>query len=146
MSSGKRVLASPGVSALADAIRGAIGAGPEDTVMVTLPQFTRDPTEPGPKAAPRDRAGFDALRDLGEDALQALRLRRWGRRDENRDGTETGPMLWLFPGEWYPYLPAGLPVVDIFWKEETFAPGATDDDIRFGCLSFGIVRNADLVQ
>jgi hypothetical protein len=47
--------------------------------------------------------------------------------------------LRLLPGEWYKQIPAGYEIADIFGEREEFAPGITDDDIRFGCLSFGIL-------
>ena len=36
-------------------------------------------------------------------------------------------------------LPDGYEVTDIFWEVEPFKRGQTDDDMRFGVLSFGIV-------
>lgn len=113
----------------------------DDTELVFVtPQFTRPQGEPGPAAPPADRAAFEALASLSESALRELGLRPWGRQHEHADGTESGPMLWLFPGEWYPKIPNGLPIVDISFDEERFALGQTDDDIRLGCLSFGILR------
>ena len=44
----------------------------------------------------------------------------------------------LFPCEWYDVIPTGYMVTDIFGEAEPFIPGKTDDDKRFGCLSFGI--------
>jgi len=53
-------------------------------------------------------------------------------------------VLWVYPGEWYNRIPAGLDVVDIFGTEERFVPGITDNDIRFGCLPYGFVREEDI--
>lgn len=105
-----------------------------------LPQFTRPDGEPGPAAPPADREAFDALSTLPDTALEELGLRPWGREFEHDDGTETGRTLWLFPGEWYSAIPAGLPVVDINFRVRAFAPGKTDNDIRFGCLAYGIAK------
>jgi hypothetical protein len=120
-------------------IRAAIGAGPSEPVEVMTPQFTRPAGEPGPASPPADLAAFVALATLPDTALKELGLRRWGRQHEHADGSETGPMLWLFPGEWYSAIPEGLPIVDINFNAERFRLGQTDDDIRFGCLSFGIL-------
>jgi len=32
-------------------------------------------------------------------------------------------------------------VVDIFGEKEKFIKGVTDDDIRFGCLSYGFIQH-----
>jgi hypothetical protein len=151
----KKVLAKAGESDVAAAIRRAIGAGPDEEVQVTVPQFQRCPREglpaqrkaprspgdPGPQSAPKDLAGFEALRGLSEDELQALGLRRWG-RDEDRG--DRGPMLWLFPGEWYEAIPDGFLVIGLSFKQKAFVRGKSDDDIRFGCLPYGIVRVGDV--
>lgn len=122
-------------------IREAIGAADDAPVLVSTPQFTRESDEPGPASPPADREAFEALRELPASALRELGLRQWGRRDEHEDGTETGPMLWLLPGEWYSAIPAGLRVTTITFRDEAFIPGQTDDDIRFGCLAYGIIKD-----
>lgn len=48
---------------------------------------------------------------------------------------------YLFPGEWYEFIPENFPVVDIFGKKEKFVKGESSNDIRFGCLAFGFIRN-----
>jgi hypothetical protein len=122
-------------------IREIIGVGPAEEVIITTPQFTRPKGDPAPAAPPADRAAFEALWDLPASALLELGLRRWGRQfEDDATGTESGPMLWLFPGEWYSKIPAGLPIVDINFRQETFVPSETDNDIRFGCLAFGILK------
>lgn len=78
-----------------------------------------------PAAPPKD---FDALRSMTKDQLQELGMREWD---------EEG--LMLFPGEWYDFIPAGYEIVTITYSKEKFKPGKTDDDIRFGCLSYGIM-------
>jgi len=51
--------------------------------------------------------------------------------------------IWLIPGEWFDILPNGYEFTDIFGQTEVFDHARTDDDIRFGCLSFGIRRPVD---
>lgn len=46
----------------------------------------------------------------------------------------------LFPSEWYNYIPDGFEIVDIFGKKEKFQKGITDNGKSFGCLAFGFVR------
>ena len=145
-----------GVTPEADAIRDAVGAGDDDEIQVTTPQFTRPKGEPGPAAPPSTPDDWEALRQASRQELKergcrcwsALvevdettatgRARRRGSRYEDVDGGGTHE-LWLLPGEWYSSIPRGFAIIDIFGTDETFEPGKTDDDIRFGCLSFGIV-------
>lgn len=108
-------------------------------IEIITPQFTRtDGTTPVP--APVGPDGFDLLYTMSDAELYALGLRRWGRQ-EDRNGVEFGPMLWLFPGEWYKSIPTGYEIVDINFNTELFVPGVSDDDIRLGCLPFGILRD-----
>ena len=59
------------------------------------------------------------------------------------DDAEFGPVLMLFPGEWYRHIPSGYEVVDIMFQKEPFCLGETDDDIRYGCLSYGVLAEDD---
>ena len=68
---------------------------------------------------------FDMLKTLPPETLYNIGLQKW----------EEGH--WLYPSEWYKFIPAGYIVTDINGKDEAFIPGITDDDIRFGCLSYG---------
>jgi hypothetical protein len=75
-------------------------------------------------------------------ALKELGCRVWNDPREADDEFDGGTLL-LFPGEWYPRIPADFPIVTINGCAERFVPGVTDDDIRFGCLAYGIlVRGA----
>lgn len=111
-------------------------------IQIVTPQFTRLENEPKPAQAPSGKAGFDALHNLSETALHRLGMRRWGRDDGEyrREGQATGKVLWVFPGEWYDSIPEGYPLVSIFYETKLFQKGKTDDDIRFGCLAYGILR------
>lgn len=46
----------------------------------------------------------------------------------------------LFPGEWYNSIPDGFVVVGLFGEKYPFQKGVSDDDIRSGCLPYGILR------
>lgn len=126
-------------SKLAAEIRTAIGAGSDDVEIMT-PQFERPVGEPDAAQPPVDRAGFDALRMFSDEKLIRLGMRRWGREHENGRGEEWGRMLWLFPSEWYDSIPEGYPIISIMFQKEPFVRGETDNDIRFGCLAFGILH------
>jgi hypothetical protein len=120
---------------LAAEIREAIGAGPDEEVHITTPQFERDPGQPEPAAAPTD---WEALRTMTRIELKELGCGTWNDPKEPDDEFD-GKVLMLFPGEWYQSIPAGYVVTDIFNEDEEFVRGQTDDDIRFGCLSYGIL-------
>lgn len=46
----------------------------------------------------------------------------------------------LFPGEWYNLIPDGFMVVGLSGERYQFQKGKSDDDIRFGCLPYGLTR------
>jgi len=48
--------------------------------------------------------------------------------------------LFLFPGEWYDYIPNGFKITSISMNPITFINGQSDDDTRFGCLPYGVIK------
>lgn len=110
---------------------------PEKLTIVT-PQFEREPGAPTPAPAPSD---WDGLKEMDVTALRELGCRRWNDPSLAEDGDEVfgGKTLMLFPGEWYRHIPEGFPIVGISGEREHFEPGVADDDIRFGCLPYGIL-------
>jgi len=74
-------------------------------------------------------------------ALRELGLRPWNdpRNPDPEDRVFGGKILMLFPGEWYCHIPPGFGIVDISGNREQFQPGVTDDDIRIGCLAYGLL-------
>jgi len=114
-----------------------------DVVFVT-PKFERSPSDPTPGAPPMD---WDALRDMDMQALKEIGLRPWNDpntndKDERKEDEAMfgrRGVLMLLPGEWYRHIPRGFIVVDISGNREEFEPHVTDDDIRYGCLAYGIV-------
>jgi hypothetical protein len=123
------VLAPKGENDLADRIREAIGADDDEVVEIVTPQFER---RDGVDVdwVPDTKMDIYGLTDAGDETLKELGLRRW-----NDD-------LWLFPAEWYDYIPDGTLVEDINGFVEEFSHGQTDDDRRFGVLAYGI-RNGE---
>ncbi len=76
---------------------------------------------------------YDESIGLTKDDLWSLGLRFWSMEE----GTEKE--LWLFPHSYYEHIPVGFPIVFMGFKKGEFMPGATDRDLRFGCLTFGIL-------
>lgn len=50
--------------------------------------------------------------------------------------------IYLIPGEWYNSIPDNYPLTSITGRIEPFKKGKTDNDIRFGCLAYGIRRKS----
>lgn len=113
-----------------DRIRDAIGAEEGDDIVIQTPQFERtDGKEPADPPLAED--AFEQLRDLDADELTELGLQNW-------DGD-----LYLLPAEWYPHIPEGSEFTSIMGRKVEFEPGETDNDRRFGALSYGFVVGMD---
>ena len=78
---------------------------------------------------------FNEVKNLPKETLHALGCRHF-------NTTKHGE-LWLFPGEWFAYLPPGLEITNIFGITGTFNPDTTDSDTRMGCLAFGVMLPND---
>lgn len=48
--------------------------------------------------------------------------------------------LMLIPGTLFNSIPEGYSVVDISYKKEKFKKSTADNDARFGCLAYGVLR------
>lgn len=111
------------------------------SIEIITPVFERPPDQPAPACPPSDAEGWDELRSLSVNTLREMGLMPWNDPAKPDDGdpvllrTHT---LMLLPGEWYPHVPEGFEVVTIAGKRERFEQHVTDDDIRYGCLAFGI--------
>lgn len=92
------------------------------------PQFERTDGKTIDKF-PQSAEEIDRLKTASKEELKALGLQLWD--EESR--------LYLFPSDWYNYIPEGYMITDISGKVEAFQKGVTDDDIRFGALAYGIV-------
>ena len=66
--------------------------------------------------------------DLDVETARELRMAKW---DEDSD-------LWLFPLWLVPALPDGLEVITISGQHMTIGEDTLDNDIRFGCVAYGI--------
>ncbi len=103
--------------------RDAVGAKPGEAIEIITPQFNRSKNDPAPGAPPAD---WNTLRTMSRQQLQAIGLRQW-------EGS-----LMLLPGEWYSFIPDGFELVCINGEVAPFKHGETDNDIRFGCLAYGL--------
>jgi hypothetical protein len=118
-------------------LREAIGAGPDEQLEFVTPQFERPEGQPAPAPCP-DRATFDRMSDMSPGELLKLGMRPWNDPSEE-DDEFNGRVLWLLPGEWYDQLPEGYPFVGLCNEPSPFQRGVSDNDIRFGCLPYGVL-------
>lgn len=96
-------------------------------IKIIIPQFHR--TDGIVPVHPENRKEwFDALKKLPHEILVRMGLGVW--REKH----------YLYPGTWYNFIPEGYQVIDINGKEEKFYKGETDNDIRFGCLAYGFIK------
>jgi len=109
-----------------DALRSAIGAEPGEVVEIVTPQFHRSPDMPPAPALPATDEDWGRLCCM---TPQEAKERGFG----NWDGG-----LFLFPGDWYPYIPAWLEVEDICGERSRWGDEERDDDIRWGSLAYGV--------
>ena len=69
---------------------------------------------------------------LAELTIIQLQNAGFGRYDDH---------LWLFPLGWFDKIPNGFECVGIDGKKFEFNSQTTDNDVRYGCLAFGILRH-----
>lgn len=121
-------------SELERAIRDALGVEEKEPIELEFitPQFERqDDIQPADPSS-WDREAWEALSEMSGDALKALGCRRWEAVGESQSHM-------LFPGEWYDHIPEGLEVLNILGDRRGFSKEHHSDDIRFGCLAYGVV-------
>lgn len=114
----------------AEDLANAIGLQPGEKLEITTPQFHR--TDSVQVSEPELTA--DEWCNLGK--LPLARVRQMGCQmwDEDAKGIH-----WLFPAQWYPYIPNGTKIVYISGDDGHFVRGETDDDMRFGALAYGFI-------
>jgi len=111
----------------------AIGLAPGEKAVFITPQFTRTDGRVV-TYFPRTRKEFDLIKMLRPESLVKIGCQVW---DEHRFTKEKH---WLFPQEWYQCIPNGMEVITISGRKEKFQRGKTDDDIRYGALSYGFIQ------
>lgn len=116
----------------AEKFRRAIGAKPGEAVEFATPQFKRTDGRVV-TYTPNTPEEYAALPLLPAFALREIGCGVWNKGD--------GKTHWLYPAEWYNHIPAGTPLVCIDGDTETFEPGKTDDDRRFGMLAYGFMQD-----
>jgi len=129
-----------------DALILALGIEPGDTIEITGSQHHRD-YDLEIDFIPKTEKELKAIIEYSDpENLKKMGIQVWATYDQEKEDGEDmylkpGEIHYLLPGEWYKHLPEGYEFVSIFGDKEIFKPGQSDDDIRFGCLSYGFIRN-----
>lgn len=106
------------------------GLQPGDQIEFITPQF--ECTDGMQVPVPVDFDDWENLHKKDDATLTALGFGVWDETEHEKH--------WLFPKEWYDIIPDGYQITSIFREQETFKRGETDNDYRFGCLSFGFIQ------
>ncbi len=121
------LLAFGDTNPIAKKIRELLSVGDFEEVGVVLPQFERiDGKEI--TYVPTTIAEYDALKNAPGNILKDIGLGQWDDK------------IWLYPVEWYDYIPEGYEVVFISGESEKFQKGVIDNDRRYGCSAFGLSK------
>ena len=108
----------------------AIGVEPGQSVEFIGPQFTRTDGL-AVTYIPKTTEEYLALPKMKPENLKKIGCQVWD--------VAGGKPHWLYPREWYEHIPAGHQILDINGNVESFEPGKTDNDIRFGALAYGFL-------
>lgn len=118
-------------SPLAKIIRDCLGVGDYEQVRCVLPTFERTDSK-RITYIPKTKQQFDDLKKAPDDILVDIGMQKWKKN------------IWLFPFEWYDSIPEGYEIITIMGKIKHFEHGVTDDDMRFGALSFGVCHGDNI--
>ena len=111
----------------------ALNLKPLDKVTISTPVFERqDEIKVDPPV--KTVLYFDDLHNMTEDYLKSIGCQIW----EIDKASKT--IHWLYPAEWYDYIPENYLVTDICGRDKEFKHGVTDNDRRFGALSYGFIQ------
>jgi len=106
-----------------------------DLVNITTPQFTRVDGRVV-SYIPQSLEEYEALKFMTQESLEEIGCQKW---EQNKE-----IIHWLYPWEWYDYIPEGLKVIDICGCSEEFKKGFIDDDQRFGALPYGFIQKRSI--
>lgn len=106
-----------------------------EVALYELPEGLKKEVEACSKAITKEipwdtwRERIDKHLGVPTDVLLALGFRPWNDGD---------PELWLIPFWLMPHIPDGFPVAAIDGEHLAWDKNRIDDDVRFGCLAYGI--------
>ncbi|MFY0481648.1 hypothetical protein ACI6PS_03510 [Flavobacterium sp. PLA-1-15] len=127
-----------------------LGIKPGDKIEITGSQHYRD-YKLEIDFIPADKMELEAIIATASDEnLMKMGVCLWTTYDDeiqdkkplNEMYLTPGQKHFLFPAEWYDSIPNGFEIIDIYGNKVKFVQGTTDRDSRFGCLSFGFIRDS----
>ncbi len=115
----------------ADKLAQALGVGKGGEIEITTPVHNRTD---GVIVSylPNTLQEYQKMHELSEETLLKIGCQLW---DE-----EGGVRHWLYPKEWFNYIPDGFEVYDICGKVHMFNRSNFSDDARYGALAFGFMQ------
>jgi len=109
----------------------SLGVKSLEKVVFKTPQFERTDGK-NIIYFPETRDEYSKLVTLNDYILKDMGCQIWNRTENTTH--------WLYPGEWFDFIPEGTIVTSISGATEIFVKNKFDDDIRFGALSFGFIQ------
>jgi len=128
-----------------DELFNALGIKKGDKIEIITPQFERD-YKLEIDFIPQDKNELTALIESApKEILQKMGVGVWCSYKTDKEAVEKtylkpDEIHYLFPHEWFNFIPQGFECVSISGNKFKFDKKTADDDMRFGCLSFGFIR------
>ena len=113
-----------------------LGIKKGDVINIRTPHFKRSSKENPVTYFPADEKEFDDLKHAPYEVLKTYGIRKF---DKIRKGHLKGEILYLYPGEWFHYIPENYEVISLDGKRLNFDSRSFCDDIRYGCLAYGFI-------
>lgn len=110
-----------------------IGVKPGDSIRLIIPPHERGNTGPYNGYVPQNEEELNAVKAFSKEVLFEIGCREF---HVDLDGFT----LWLYPGEWFDYIPKNYEVDCISGETLKWDSKECDNDIRFGCLAYGFKR------
>lgn len=93
---------------------------------------------------PKNKTDFRGLmKELSLSQLLKIGFKLFCKYDKKDKGThflKPGQALVLIPGNLFNVIPENYSVISIFGEKEKFKKKYADDDTRFGCLPYGVIK------
>ena len=117
-----------------------------DTINIQTPHFHRDsPIEINLIPYTKEELEL-VIQTASKENLKKMGIGIWDSYEQVMLEEGKSPYLkegeyhYLFPGEWFKHLPDGFIVIGLNGEQYPFDKTTSDDDIRYGCLSYGFIR------
>ena len=89
---------------------------------------------------PKSKKEFKKLIKANISTLKEYGFGIWAEGSEIGKGYNKNDIMLLIPGTWYRFIPTGFTIVNLTGLKKKFSHKTCDNDTRFGCLAYGIVK------